>query len=128
MQDLPKRDTFIFLLKHILVVLEHEPYHKVPKSEIISIWASILNQKRKVDSEEKLYNFLRIVLEAFDEKQPDIIGYPWRMNNGLLNDLKNHHRERDRTSKYDNVPDDVEIYHEAIFLEEKTEHLENTKL
>lgn len=94
---------------------------------MISIWASVLNHKRKIDSDEKFFNFLRLVLEAFEDKQ-DNISYARGMFNGLLNDLKNHQKERDRTSKYDNVPDDVETYHEAIFLEEKTDHLEHTKL
>lgn len=128
MQDLPKKDTFTFLLKHIITVLEYEPYHKVPRSEMISIWASILNQKPIIDSDEKVCCFLRIVLEVLDEKKSDIMSVPLGMNNGLLNDLKNHQKERDRTSKYDNVPDDSDIRHEATFLDEKTDHLEHTKL
>lgn len=126
LQDLPKKDTFTFLLKHIITVLEHEPYHKVPRSEMISIWTNVLNQKRIIESD--FSNFLRIVLEAFDEKKSDIIGSPRGMTNGLLNDLKNLQKERDRTSKYDNVPEDSDIRHETALKQEKTDHLEYTKL
>lgn len=126
LHDLPKKDTFTFLLKHIITVLEHESFHKVPRSEMISIWVNVLNQKRIVDTD--FTNFLRISLEAFDEKKPDIIGSPRGMTNGLLNDLKNHQKERDRTSKYDNVPDESEMRHETALSEEKTDHIEHTKL
>lgn len=93
---------------------------------MISIWVNVLNQKRIVDTD--FTNFLRISLEAFDEKKPDIIGSPRGMTNGLLNDLKNHQKERDRTSKYDNVPDESEMRHETALSEEKTDHIEHTKL
>lgn len=127
LQDLPKRDTFTFLIKHIILVLDNEP-QQVPRSEIITVWVNIFNQKHLMESDEKFFNFLNIILEVYDEKKPDIIGLHFGMNNGLLNDLRNLQKERDRTSKYDNVPDDVDIRHEATFLDEKTDHLEHTKL
>lgn len=127
LQDLSKRDTFIFLIKHIILVLDNEP-QQVPRSEIVTVWVNIFNHKHLTESDEKFFKFLNIILEVYDEKKPDIIAFPLGMNNGLLNDLKNLQKGRDRTSKYDNVPDDSDIRYEATFLDEKTDHLEHTKL
>lgn len=126
LHELPKKDTFTFLLKHILTVLDHEPFHKVSRSDMISFWVAVLNHKR-VDSDEKFFKFLLIILDVYDEKRPDIMGFPLGMNNGLLNDLKNHQKDRDRTSKYDNVPDDCDFRHDVSVFAEKTD-LEHTKL
>ncbi|KAJ8954481.1 hypothetical protein NQ314_007087 [Rhamnusium bicolor] len=129
-EDLPKKDTLIYLVRHITKVMEQEPYHKVSKVDMVSIWTNVLNYQRRItDSNEKFSNYLRIVLEVFDEAKPDITLTPKSISNGLLNDLKNYQKDKDRCSKYDNVPEmDTGVSREATILEEKTEELEFTKL
>ncbi|KAJ8950744.1 hypothetical protein NQ318_011237 [Aromia moschata] len=128
-EDLPKKDTLIYLVRHIIKVMEHESYHNVSKSDMTSIWTNVLNyQKRITESNENFSNFLRILLEVFDETKPDVLP-PRGIANGLLNDLKNYQKDKDRCSKYDNVPEtEVDHLREATIPEEKTEGVEYTKL
>ncbi|XP_057667724.1 uncharacterized protein LOC130900840 isoform X2 [Diorhabda carinulata] len=128
--DAPKKDTLIFIIRHIIKLIKHESSHKVSKAEIISIWSRILNdQMRIVETEEKMNNFIKILADVFDESKSDITTMPKGMSNGLLNDLKNLQKEKDRISKYDNMPDEFDcINKEATILEEKTEDIEHTKL
>lgn len=88
---------------------------------MINMWGTILIQKSLAGNDKQL-KFLEIVLEVIDDRKQEIVGSPRGMYNGLINELRNHYK-RDRTSKYDNVPED-----EHAFLEEKTDNLEHTKL
>ncbi|KAJ8984126.1 hypothetical protein NQ317_017336 [Molorchus minor] len=128
-ENLPKKDTLIYLTRHIIKVMENEPYHKVPKAEIISTWTNVFNhQKRIIASNESFSNFLRIILDVFDESKPNMS--PARnISNGLLNDLKNYQKDKDRCSKYDNVPEhEVDVLKQMTIPEEKTDGPEYTKL
>lgn len=128
--DAPKKDTLIFLIRHLIKLIKYESSHNVPKSEMIYIWSKVFNdQYRIVDTDDKMLNFLKIAIDVFDETKHDITPMPKGMYNGLLNDLKNLQKEKDRISKYDNVPDESDYFSkEATIVEEKTEDMEQTKL
>ncbi|XP_072394007.1 uncharacterized protein [Diabrotica undecimpunctata] len=127
--EIPKKDL-LFLVRHITKLVKYESSHKVPRSEILLIWSDVLNdQLRIIDSEPKMTNFLKIIIDVFDETKPDLVAPAKGMNNGLLKDLKNLQREKDRISKYDNVPDETDYHNrEETIHEEKTDEIEHTKL
>ncbi|XP_050513256.1 uncharacterized protein LOC114340927 isoform X2 [Diabrotica virgifera virgifera] len=127
--EIPKKDL-LFLIRHITKLVKYESSHRVPRSEMLFIWSDVLNdQSRIIDSEPKMTNFLKIVIDVFDETKPDLIAPTKGMNNGLLKDLKNLQREKDRISKYDNVPDETDYHNrEETIQEEKTDEIEHTKL
>ncbi|KAJ8916582.1 hypothetical protein NQ315_000226 [Exocentrus adspersus] len=128
-ESLPKKDMFVYLLKHIVKVVEHEHQHNVSKVDMVSIWTNVLNyQKRVVDSNEKFAKFLKAVLDVFNEAKADVVPSPKGLSNGLLNDLKNYQKDKDRVSKYDNVPEEGNAPREPTILEEKTDDAEYTKL
>ncbi|XP_018565760.1 rho GTPase-activating protein 29-like isoform X2 [Anoplophora glabripennis] len=129
-EGLPKKDTFVYLLRHIIRVMRHEHQHNVSRTDMISIWTYVLNYQNKViDSNEKFTSFLKAALNVFDETKPDAVPSPKTFSNGLLNDLRNYQKDKDRVSKYDNVPDaEGSTLREATILEEKTEEAEYTKL
>lgn len=106
-----------------------EAHHKVPRNDLVYIWTDVLNyQQRIIESSEKFAKFLNLLLDVFDESKHDETVQKG-MTNVLLNDLRNlqSQKEKDRVSKYDNVPEEPDIHREATILEEKTE-LENTRL
>lgn len=129
-ESLPKKDTLVYLLKHIIKVTKYESQHNVSRADMISIWTNVLNNQNKVvDSNEKFSKFLKVVLDVFDEYKPDVMPSPKTFSNGLLNDLKNYQKDKDRVSKYDNVPEpEGSFLREATIVEEKTEEAEYTKL
>ncbi|CAG9854322.1 unnamed protein product [Phyllotreta striolata] len=128
--DCPKKDTLLFFVRHLIKLIKYESFHNVPKKEMLRIWSGILNdQRRVVDSDEKMQTFLRIVVDVFDDTKSDVSTMPKGMSNVLLNDLRNLQKEKDRISKYDNVPDEIEPFaKEATIAEEKTDDGEQTKL
>lgn len=129
-ESLPKKDTLVYLLKHIIKVMRHDSQHNVSRADMVSIWTNVLNNQNKVvDSNEKFSKFLKVVLDVFDDSKPDLLPSPKAFSNGLLNDLKNYQKDKDRISKYDNVPEpEASTLREATILEEKTEEAEYTKL
>ncbi|CAG9820474.1 unnamed protein product, partial [Phaedon cochleariae] len=124
--DLPKRCSLVFVVKHLIKVIKNEPAHRVPRAEMIAIWSEVLNdrhdQRPVLEARSEFDRFLAILVDVFDDTKghastPTMVakGIP----DGLLNDLKNVQKEKDRISKYDNVPDDEGV-------REKTD--EHTKL
>ncbi|XP_060533737.1 uncharacterized protein LOC132706420 isoform X2 [Cylas formicarius] len=129
-EDTPKKDTLIYILRHLAKVVDHQPQHKVTKTDIINIWTKVLNYRQKVHkSDDHFSRFLTISVETFAEGYqlplPDVVRQSFgnsAQKSGnmteLLKDLKSH-QERDRFSRYDNV--DSDVVGEASILDDKTE-------
>lgn len=123
-----KKDSLIYLLRHIGKVLNHQSIHKVPKKEIIEIWANVLNCDKRIHrSHDTFTKFLTIAVEVFNDNLPDLVRSSYN-NNGntqnrndnmaeVLKDLK-YQQERDRNSRYDNIDN---VIGEASLLDENTE-------
>ncbi|XP_074032833.1 uncharacterized protein isoform X2 [Leptinotarsa decemlineata] len=127
-RDLPKKETLIFLIRHLTKLMEKEALYRGSKSDLVGIWAKLLIPEQFVESEEHSKNCLKILLEVLDESKSDVSMKPKGIPDGLLDALKNHPNMRDRVSKYDNVPDESDFNKEETILEEKTDEYENTKL
>ncbi|KAF7271806.1 hypothetical protein GWI33_015352 [Rhynchophorus ferrugineus] len=124
-----RKDSLIFLLRHLAKVFNNQPLHKVSKSEMIIIWTKVLNHGFRVtENNEQFAKFLTVAVEVFNDNLPDLVKSSFN-NNGsshnrnenmaeLLKDLRQH-QERDRNSRYDNI--DCEEIDEATLLDQKTE-------
>ncbi|XP_050302961.1 uncharacterized protein LOC126740816 isoform X2 [Anthonomus grandis grandis] len=140
-EDTPKKDTLIFLLRHLAKVLEYqESSYGVPKNQLLTIWTNVLNnQKKTKTSNEEFEKFLSVAVKVFNDNLPDVVRSSFNNNgnspnrNGSMNELfkemkMQHHFQSDQTdrnSRYDNVDSDVG---EASILEETEEKTEQTKL
>ncbi|XP_076256238.1 uncharacterized protein LOC143193764 isoform X3 [Rhynchophorus ferrugineus] len=124
-----RKDSLIFLLRHLAKVFNNQPLHKVSRSEMIIIWTKVLNHGFRVtENNEQFAKFLTVAVEVFNDNLPDLVKSSFN-NNGsshnrnenmaeLLKDLRQH-QERDRNSRYDNI--DCEEIDEATLLDQKTE-------
>ncbi|XP_019769907.1 uncharacterized protein LOC109544256 isoform X4 [Dendroctonus ponderosae] len=129
-EDTPKKDTLIFLLRHLARVIEYQERNlNVEKDELINIWSNVLNNQKKIKIPIEDFNkFLIIAILVFNDNLPDIVrsSFNSKTSNStrsdsmdeLMKEMKHQQAERDRNSRYDNVDGDAG---EASILDEKTE-------
>lgn len=147
-EETPKKDTLIFLLRHLADVVKSQ---EDSKEEVIKSWAvSLYKPKKNKVSVEDVEKFLSVAIKAFNDDLPDVVRSSFGNTKGsspmknwsmdevslwlyignflnkmcwqLLKEMKQ--AGKDRHSRYDNVDSDDnfgDVGEASILDDDKTE-------
>lgn len=90
----PKKESLNCLLDHINFLLKIENNHKIPRKDMIFIWANVLNIKQDGKITQKLAQLLEILLNGSDDRNS-------------INSINNMNFDNERLSHYDNLPSPI---------------------